>query len=111
MLSFLNSNVVPADKTSNIMFVLYGCLIADLDLHDEFGDCTYKRTTFNKDESKKYFMASLNIPMETKSIDLSYLYWICKLHKTPYKTRCTVGSSICSTLYFLSILQQQKMTK
>jgi hypothetical protein len=32
-----------------------------------------------------------------KSEDLPYLYWIPKLHKTPYKERYIAGSSTCST--------------
>ena len=30
-------------------------------------------------------MTSLNIPSGKESEDLPYLYWIPKLHKTPYK--------------------------
>ena len=40
---------------------------------------------------------SLNIPSGKKSEDLPYLYWIPKLHKTPYKDRYIAGSSTCST--------------
>ena len=32
-------------------------------------------------------MTSLNIPSWKESEDLPYLYWIPKLHKTPYKER------------------------
>jgi hypothetical protein len=32
-------------------------------------------------------MTSLNIPSGKESGDLPYLYWIPKLHKTPYKER------------------------
>jgi hypothetical protein len=32
-----------------------------------------------------------------ESEDLPYLYWIPKLHKTPYKESNIAGSSICST--------------
>ena len=42
-------------------------------------------------------MTSLNIPSGKKSEDLPYLYWIPKLHKTPYKERYIAGSSTCST--------------
>ena len=43
------------------------------------------------------FMTSLNIPSGKMSENLSYLYWIPKLHKTPYKERYIAGSSVCST--------------
>jgi hypothetical protein len=42
-------------------------------------------------------MTSLNIPSGKKSEDLPYLYWIPKLHKTPYKERYIAGSSTCAT--------------
>ena len=38
-------------------------------------------------------MISLNIPSGKESEDLPYLYWIPKLHKTPYKERYIAGSS------------------
>ena len=42
-------------------------------------------------------MTSLSIPPGNESEDLPYLYWIPKLHKTPYKERYIAGSSTCST--------------
>ena len=42
-------------------------------------------------------MASMNIGLNNKSDDLPCLYWIPKLHKTPYKQRYFAGSSACST--------------
>jgi hypothetical protein len=41
-------------------------------------------------------MTSLNIPSGKESEDLPYLYWIPKLHKTPYKERYIAGSSTSS---------------
>jgi hypothetical protein len=61
---------------------------------------TYKPTSFDKDEilaNHRKFMTSLNIPSGKESEDLPYLYWIPKLHKTPYKERYIEGSSTCST--------------
>jgi hypothetical protein len=56
--------------------------------------------SFDKDEilaNHRSFMTSLNIPSGKESEDLPYLYWIPKLHKTPYKERYVAGSSTCST--------------
>ena len=64
------------------------------------GNTTYKPTSFDKDEilaNHRSFMTSLNIPSGKESEDLPYLYWIPKLHKTPYKERYIAGSSTCST--------------
>ena len=41
-------------------------------------------------------MTSLNIPSGKESEDLPYLYWIPKLHKTPYKERYIAESSTLS---------------
>ena len=49
---------------------------------------TYKPPSFDKDEilaNYRSFMTSLNIPYGKESEDLPYLFWIHKLHKTPYK--------------------------
>ena len=61
---------------------------------------TYKPISFDKDEILAYhksFMTSLSIPFGKEYTDLPYLYWIPKLHKTPYKERHIAGSSTCST--------------
>ena len=98
--------VVPADKASNnIVFVCksyyFECLIKELGINSNTSsNTTYKPTSFDKDEilaNHRSFMTSLNIPSGKESEDLPYLYWIPKLHKTPYKERYIAGSSTCST--------------
>ena len=98
--------IVPADKASNnIVFVCksyyFECLIKELGINSNTSsNTTYKPTSFDKDEilaNHRSFMTSLNIPSGKKSEDLPYLYWIPKLHKTPYKERYIAGSSTCST--------------
>ena len=98
--------IVPADKASNnIVFVCksyyYECLIKELGINSNTSsNTTYKPTSFDKDEilaNHRSFMTSLNIHSGKESEDLPYLYWIPKLHKTPYKERYIAGSSTCST--------------
>ena len=97
--------VVPADKASNnIVFVCksyyYECLVKELGINEHSGNPTYKNITFDKEEilaNHRSFMASVNIPLSSKSEDLPCLYWIPKLHKNPYKQRYIAGSSSCST--------------
>ena len=98
--------IVPADKASNnIVFVCksyyFECLIKELGINSNTSsNITYKPTSFDKDEilaNHRSFMTSLNIPSGKESEDLPYLYWIPKLHKTPYKERYIAGSSTCST--------------
>lgn len=38
-----------------------------------------------------------NIPNKQNNFELHYLYWIPKIHKSPYKQRYIAGSSKCST--------------
>ena len=98
--------IVPADKASNnIVFVCksyyFECLIKELGINSNTSsNTTYNPTSFDKDEilaNHRSFMTSLNIPSGKESEDLPYLYWIPKLHKTPYKERYIAGSSTCST--------------
>ena len=88
--------IVPANKASNnIVFVCksyyFECLIKELGINSNTSsNTTYKSTSFDKDEilaNHRSFMISLNIPSGKESEDLPYLYWIPKLHKTPYKER------------------------
>ena len=68
-------------------------------LHDKYVIVPADKVS-NKDEilaNHKSFMTSLNIPSGKESKDLPYLYWIPKLHKTPYTERYIAGSSTCST--------------
>ena len=97
--------VVPADKApNNVVFVCksyyYECLIKELGIDGCSGSPTYKNVSFDKDEilaNHKSFLSSLDIPMTKDNEDLPCLYWIPKLHKTPYKQRYIAGSSSCST--------------
>ena len=80
----------------NIVFVckscFFECLIKELGINNNTSsNATYKPTSFDKDEflaNHRSFMTSLSIPFGKESEDLSYLYWISKLHKTPCK-KCT----------------------
>ena len=44
-----------------------------------------------------YSSTRLSLPSGKESENLPYLYWIPKLHKTPYKEMYIAGSSTCST--------------
>jgi hypothetical protein len=85
-----------------IKFVINLCINSNTS-----SNTTYKPTSFDKDEilaNHRSFMISLNIPSAKESEDLPYLYWIPKLHKTPYKERYIAGSSTCSTKLWLKAL-------
>jgi hypothetical protein len=67
---------------------------------------TYKATSFDKDEilaNHRSFMTSLSIPAGKESEGLPYLYWIPKLHKTPYKENTIVLEALSAgTITYLS---------
>ena len=68
---------------------------------------TNKQTTLNKTEilaNHKSFMTNFNIRTKDDQNDLPSLYWLPKLHKTPYKARFIAGSSKCSTTELSKIL-------
>ena len=102
--------VVPADKAANnFVFVCktyyYQCLINELGITKT--DATYRQCTFNIDEimaNHRSFLSEYNIKIKEDQNDLPSLYWIPKLHKTPYKARFIAGSSKCSTTALSKIL-------
>ena len=98
MLSFLRTRLPTISCCKSYYFE---CLIKELGISSNTSsNTTYKPTSFDKDEilaNHRSFMTSLSIPSGKESEDLPYLYWIPKLHKTPYKERYIAGSSTCST--------------
>ena len=61
---------------------------------------TYTATTFSESEvldNHASVLSSFGIKPNSDTAELPYLYWIPKLHKTPYKQRYIAGSSKCST--------------
>ena len=98
--------IVPVEKASNnIVFACksyyFECLIKEIGINNNTSsNTTCKPTSHDKDEilaNNRSFLTSLNIPSGKESEDLPNLYWIHKLHKTPYKERYIAGSSTCST--------------
>jgi hypothetical protein len=79
----------------------FECIINELGINSNTSsNTTYKPTSYDKDEilaNQRSFMTSLSIPSGKESEDLPYLYWIPKVHKTPYKEMYIAGSSTCST--------------
>ena len=48
-------------------------------------------------KSHKKFLTSVGLEITEEDQNLPYLYWIPKLHKSPYKHRFIAGSSKCTT--------------
>jgi hypothetical protein len=110
--------LVPADKACNSIVFLckahyYQCIINELVINSTFGNRTYPLTTFSKDEilqNHASVLSTLNIPGHADDdSELPYLYWIPKLHKTPYKQRLIAVSKKCSTK-LLSVLLTKILT-
>ena len=99
--------LVPADKASNnIVFVCkahyYQCIINELGINSTISNRTYTPTAFSKDEilqNHASVLNTLNIPGHADDdYELPYLYWIPKLHKTPYKDSLLVPKNVLQNL-------------
>ena len=109
--------LVPADKAgNNIVFVCkahyINCILDELGFNSTSGNPTYTLSSLSKEEilqNHKSVLDIFNIPKYQDEFDLPYLYWIPKLHKSPYKQRYIAGSSKCSTKP-LSILLTKILT-
>ena len=60
-------------------------------------------------DNHKSVLTSFGIETSDDELDLPYIYWIPKMHKTPYKHRFIAGSLKCSTKP-LSILLTKLLT-
>ena len=104
--------VVPADKAANnVVFVCkafyYECLVKELGIGETCSNSTYQHTPFTKDDivrNHKSVLENFNVKFKDEDLDLPYLYWTPKLHKSPYKQRFIAGSSKCSTKPLSKIL-------
>ena len=75
------------------------------------GNATYNLTDFSASEvldDRKSVLTSFGMQANSEELDLSYIYWIPKMHKNPYKHRFIAGSSECSKP--LSILLTKLLT-
>ena len=85
--------VVPADKApNNIVFICkkhyIECLITELGIDGTGGNPTYTASTLSRDEiidNHLSVLSSFGINASKDDCDLPSLYWIPKLHKSPYK--------------------------
>ena len=96
---------MPADKApNNMVFVCKNyyidCLKNELGLTDGTDCKTYTPVTFTKSEiidNQTSVLSSFGIEISKEDHDLPCMYWLPKLHKSPYKQRYIAGSSKCST--------------
>ena len=105
--------LVPADKASNNIIVICKPYYIQT-LCQELGiiASSTKNNTYTKDNSNlediiknhvNYFK-KLNIVIPPSQHDLPMIYWIPKIHKSPYKQRFIAGSKSCTTKALSSIL-------
>ena len=99
--------LVPADKAgNNIIFVCkyyyIGTLMKELDINSGTNlNFTYINQVNTVDELTQTHATTLadvfNIKLQPKEKNLPQIYWIPKLHKTPYRARFIAGSRSCTT--------------
>ena len=76
------------------------------------GNPTYNLKDFSSSEildNHKSVLTSFGIQITDEEFDFTYIYWIPKMHKNPYKHRFIAGSLKCSTKP-LSILLTRLLT-
>jgi hypothetical protein len=96
--------LVPADKASNTIVFLcknyyYECLLNELGFTYTSGNPTYTRINRTRDETLQNYLSVLNtfnFPKNQDQFELPDLYWVPKLHKSPYK-KMHCRSSKCSS--------------
>ena len=109
--------IVPADKAPNNMVFIcknyyIDCLKNELGLTGGTLNNTYAPVTFTKREiinNQTSVLETFGIEIPNEDHDLPSMYWLPKLHKSPYKQRYIAGSSKCSTKQ-MSILLTKILT-
>ena len=109
--------IVPADKAPNNMVFIcknyyIDCLKNELGLTGGTLNNTYTPVTFTKREiinNQTSVLETFGIEIPNEDHDLPSMYWLPKLHKSPYKQRYIAGSSKCSTKQ-MSILLKKILT-
>ena len=106
-LSRLHENfaMVPAEKASNnYTFVCkryyVSILIEDLGLNSLPGNPTYTLIDLSASEvldNHKSVLTSFGLDPKDDELDLPYINWISKMHKSPYQHRFLAGLAKCST--------------
>ena len=106
--------LVPADKAgNNIIFVCkyyyVQTLMKELGINSTTTiNSTYEAQDITADEVIRNHATTLDdlftITLHQKERNLPQMYWIPKLHKTPYKARFIAGSSSCSTTKLSKLL-------
>ena len=114
-LSRLHENIVivPADKASNnYTFVCkkyyVSILTKELGLNSLPRNPTYNLKDFSASEvldNHKSVLTSFGIDPNEDELDLLYIYWIPKMHITPYKHWFIAGSARCSPSLYPFFLQ------
>ena len=97
--------ILPADKApNNIVFICkkyyHESMLKELNIDSPQQNGTYTPTFLTKQEileNHKSVLHSFGIKTEQHDLNLPSLYWISKLHKTPYKCRFIAGSAKCTT--------------
>ncbi len=104
--------MVPVDKASNNIIIVckkyyIQTLIDELGVFSDTASKTYVYGNTTLDIIVKLHLeqiTQLQVEVLEKQQDLPKLYWILKMHKTPYKSRFIVGSKNCNIKPVSSLL-------
>ena len=101
---------VPADKAANNIIIVCRKHYIEVLEKEITGSNTFQLTQFSENEiTNKHELIATSLQAQPNSMTLPTMYWIPKLHKTPYKSRFISSSSHCSTTK-LSIILTNTLT-
>lgn len=101
---------VPADKAANNIIIVCRKYYIEVLQKEITSSQTFQLTQFSENEiANKHYLIATSLQAKPNSMTVPTMYWIPKLHKTPYKSRFISSSSNCSTTK-LSIILTNTLT-
>ena len=98
---------VPADKASNNVIIVWRLHYVDVLNQELVNTKSYTSTTLSEQDLVAGHLekcAQLRADININCRKLPTIYWIPKLHKTPYKARLIANTSSCTTTHIYKIL-------
>ena len=104
--------LVPADKAANNIIIICKTYHIEIKNLDKINSTDVPSIdSYDKIlKSHSDFVKSVGLKLSEEDQDLQCLYWIPKLHKTPFKHRFIAGSSKCTTKELSCLLTKNLTT-
>ena len=88
----------PADKAANNIIIVWRKYYIEVLKNEITSSQTFQLTKLSElDIVNKHNLIATSLQAKPDSMTVPTMYWLPKLHKTPYKSRFISSSSYCST--------------